>query len=184
MQQTILTQAELDLIASKLISCDHKRLFAIARYTGQNITAICNLKVFDLYNKHGVLMTHVKFSGVVSGVHFFPIHEPLKNQLLMYSPENFIHNNWLFPSSLYKGKSIKFTTVDKWLRTASKKAGLEHLNVSPKMIRDAFIVELYRSGMSNAHIKQILGVVTIPEIAKRISKEPINFCQALQTIFG
>lgn len=184
MREKILTQSQLNLIQSKLISRDHKRLFAIARYTGQKITTICNLKVSDLYNEKGVLMTHIKFSGLISAVHFFPIHEPLKNELLIYCSENFIHDNWLFPSSFYKGRSIQFSTVDKWLRVAAKKADLEYLNVSTKMIRDAFIYELYRSGMSLAHIKQILGVSTVPEILSRIQKEPMDFRGALKTIFS
>ncbi len=184
MKEIILNPSQLNLIKSKLISRDHKRLFAIARYTGQNIRAICNLKVLNLYNEQGVLMTHIKFSGLISGVHFFPIHEPLKNELMIYSLENFVYEDWLFPSSVKKEKPIVPATFDKCLKTASKKAELEHLYVSSKMIRDAFIYELYKSGMSINNIKEILGITSIPEILTRISPEIIDFRGALQNIFG
>ncbi len=184
MREKILTQSELNLIQSKLISLDHKRFFAIAQYTGQKIKTICNLKVSDLYNKDGSLMGYINFSGDKYITHSFPIYNPLKNDLLIYAPENFIYDAWLFPSSTNYGKPIVFSTVDKWLRTAAKKAELEHLNVSTKMIRDAFICELHASGMSNAHIKKILGIVTIPEIINRTSRKPVDFRAILDNIFG
>jgi len=52
------------------------------------------------------------------------------------------------------------------------------------MIRDAFIYELYKSGMSINNIKEILGITSIPEILTRISPEIIDFRRALQNIFG
>lgn len=184
MTEKILTQFQLSLIQRELISRDHKRFFAIARYTGQNIRRICKLKVSDVYYDRHVPKPFMTFSGGKFKPHSFPIHEPLKNALLIYYPETFVSDAWLFPSKIIKGKPITPRAVSMFIESALIRAELEHLNVTTKMIRESFICELCKAGMSNTHIKEILGTVDIPGIVTRFSNEPIDFRVALENIFG
>lgn len=180
----ILTQSQLDLIQRRMIYRDRKRFFSIARYTGQNVKAICNLKVSDVYNEDRSPLDHIKFSGIKSGMHSFLLYNSLNNALITYSPENFIYDGWLFPSRAKKGKPITSKSVYFWFKDAVARGQMEHLNLSMKDVRESFIFELCRSGMSTDMIMTILGMSTVPVIASKILKEPIPYSAALQIIFG
>lgn len=158
MKEKIPTQYQLDLIQSQLISLQHKRMFAIARYTGQKFKYICNLKVSDVYNEDKFPRAVVKFSGEKLGVHYSVICTKLAELLIAYSPRNFYCDQLLFPSSLSKNKPPTINSVDKFLRCATRRAGLEDLNVSTSSIRQAFIKSLYDNGIDKNVIKEMIGV--------------------------
>jgi hypothetical protein len=52
------------------------------------------------------------------------------------------------------------------------------------MIRELFIYELHKAGMSINCIRKILELSGIPEILTRISSKPIGDRHALETIFA
>jgi integrase/recombinase XerD len=157
-KEKILTQHQLDLIQNELISKHHKIMFGIARYTGQKFKYICNLKVSDVYNEDKFLPVVVKFSGELLGVHYCAICTKLAELLIPYSPRNFYPDQLLFPSRISINKPLSINAVDKFLRCASKRAGLEDLNVSTSSIRKAFVKSLYENGIDKNVIKEMIGI--------------------------
>lgn len=158
MKEIILNQSQIDELWNHLKSRDHKRFFAIARYTGYKIKPICNLKVSDVYNVDGLPLPLVSFSGDNLKVHQSPVCDQLDYLLRAYRPEIFNLQDWLFPSRIKKGFPITIRTVDKFIRECSKRSSLNHLNVSPSSLRKAFIKHLHESGISSIIIKQLIGI--------------------------
>lgn len=183
MQEIILTQQQLDLIEKHLISDHHKLFFAIARYTGERIINIQHLKVNQVYNEAYVPRCHITFLREQNKKHDLYTCKPLADVLKICSPKNFLPNDLLFPSSILKDRPISQKAIHVAITNAARKAGLGFLNVSPRMIKDAFIVHLSRSGVSNKEIKSILGVPTIPEILNRTSRKSIDSSGTLERVF-
>lgn len=184
MKEKILSQHQVDMIWKNLISHDHKRFFAIARYTGQKFGLICNLKVSDVYDESGKPLPKIKFSGIKSGVHYSIVCTRLYELLRAYIPETFHPDDWLFPSKLRDGKPIQVRSTAKWLESASDRAGLFHLKVSSSCIRNAFIKHLYENGIDKEIIKDIIGIdkdssLLIPSKLQRHASPEI-----LDSLFG
>lgn len=158
MEKKTLTQAQINLIWRKLKSRDHRRFFAIARYTGGKIKSICNLRVSDVYNINGLPLSFINLSGHDSKVHQSIVCNQLDELLRAYRPEIFNLESWLFPSRIKEGLPIGTAAVDKFIRTAAYNAYLDHLNVSASSLRKAFIKHLYESGVGSQTIKEILGI--------------------------
>jgi integrase/recombinase XerD len=157
-KEKILTQHQLDLIQNELISKHHKIMFAIARYTGQKFKYICNLKVSDVYNEDKFPRAEARFSGELLGVHYAVICTKLTELLIAYSPRNFSYDQLLFPSPIARDKTLSINSVDKFLRCATRRAGLEDLNVSTSSIRKAFVKSLYENGIDKNVIKEMIGI--------------------------
>lgn len=184
MIEKILTQQQLNLIQNQLISRDHKRFFAIAKYTGQKFGLICNLKVSDVYNEHKQPLANIHFSGIKLNAYDSIVFHKLELALIRHIPEKFIYDNWLFPSRKFKGKPITFRTTYCWLKTASKKAGLEDLQISTNTIRQSFISHLYEFGFSKSLIKEMVGLHKMSDLPIDTSNQPTKIPEMLETIFG
>lgn len=184
MTRKTLTQLELDLIQKNLSSRDHKRLFPIARYTGQKLGAICSLKVSDVYTRNKQPLAEISFSGIKSGDHNSIVFDKLELELIRYIPENFTHNAWLFPSRIKEGRHITFNTIAKSLKVASKKAGLDHSQISTNTIRQSFISHLYELGFNKNLIREIVGLNKFSPLPIDTSNEPTKINEMLEKIFS
>jgi integrase/recombinase XerD len=158
LKEKIPTQHQLDLIQNELISKHHKIMFRIARYTGQKFKYICNLKVSDVYNEDKLPLAVARFSGELLGIHYAVICTKLAESLIAYSPRNFHRDHLLFPSRLSENRPLHVNSIDKFLRCAARKAGLEELNVSTSSIRKAFVKSLYENGIDKNVIKEMIGI--------------------------
>lgn len=158
LKEKIPTQHQLELIQSQLISLQHKRMFAIARYTGQKFKYILNLKVFDVYNEEMIPKPVVRFSRSKLAANYSVVCTKLADLLIAYAPENFYRDQLLFPSPISVDKTLSINSVDKFLRYAAKKAELEYLNISTSSIRKAFIKSLYENGIDKNVIKEMIGI--------------------------
>jgi integrase len=156
-----LSQAQLNQIEKALISAHHKRCFAIAKYTGQKIKVILNLKVSDVYNEYRQPLAYIHFSGARIKPHKAIVFDALQIALIRYAPENFIHDNWLFPSRQLKGKPLTFSSINKAFLSAVERTNLYHLEPSMKNIRESFIQHLYDQGIHFHIVCKILG--SVPE---------------------
>ena len=174
LKERILTQSQLDLIQNELISVNHKRIFSIARYTGQKFKYICNLKVSDVYNEDDVPHAVVNFSGRLLGVHKSVVCSKLSELLIYCRPEISHRDHLLFPSPLFENKPISLNTIDRFIKSASRKAGLENFQVSPNSIRKAFIKSLYDNGISRDVIKEILGIKSDSQFLVYAESKPID----------
>lgn len=184
MKEKILTQQQLNLIQNKLTIRDHKRFFAIARYTGQKFGVICNLKVSDVYNEQKQPLANICFSGIKLNAHDSIVFDKLELALIRHIPERFIYDNWLFPSRKFKGKPITLNATSHWLKTASKKAGLEDLQISANTIRQSFISHLYELGFSKSLIKKMVGLHKMSDLPIDTSNQPTKLCKMLENIFA
>jgi site-specific recombinase XerD len=147
-------------------------MFAIARYTGQKFKYICNLKVSDVYNEDMGMMPVVMFSGEKLGVHYSVICTKLAKLLIAYSPRNFHRDQLLFPSRLSENRPLTVRSIDKFLRCASKRAGLDNLKVSTSSTRKAFIKSLYENGIDKNVIKEMIGIKKDSELLVYSESEP------------
>lgn len=184
MKEKILTQEQLNLIQSKLTSRDHKRFFAIARCTGQKFGVICNLKVSDVYNEYKHPLANIYFSGIKLNAHDPIVFDKLELALIRHIPERFIYDDWLFSSRILEGRSVTFSASFKWLKVASKKAGLDYSQISTNTIRQSFISHLYELGFSKSLIKEMVGLHKMSDLPIDTSNQPAKICDILENIFA
>jgi integrase len=182
MEYTPLTDGELDRIGKALISRDHKRCFAIARFTGQRFVDIISLKIGDVYGSDLLPLkraTFTRFNGKKTDVLIVP---RLEERLIRFRPKNMDLNSWLFPSSVLQGEHIKFSACDKWFRAALVSSGLDIYPISAGDIRKSFIYKLHRGGMGNSDIAAVLGMTSIGQYAQSLNCEPVDICEIMSRI--
>lgn len=178
-----LSQSQLNQIERSLISIHHKRFFAIARYTGQKSIAILRLKTSDVYNEYRQPLAHIHFSGARKKTHKVIMFDSLRIALIRYAPEEFIYDNYLFPSRVNEGKHLNFNAIDKTLRAAVERTDLWHLKISTRSIRESFLETLYNQGIDFRIICKILGSVPEYRPLNHVELPPEKIAKLLENIF-
>lgn len=165
-QAEILNDHELDRIFKQLISPSHKLFFTIARYTGERFGAICQLRVDDVYfclsgqwEPKQILtfrsITRKRSANAAAATRQVPVCERLLDFLGAYASGRIrtgelrskLDGELLFPSRIHTDKPVTWSSADKWLRQAVRRAGLEHRGVSTHSMRRSFITKLAQSGL-------------------------------------
>lgn len=184
MARLILTQHQLNKLESSIENISHKRLFAIARYSGQIVRSILHLQMKDVYNDVNVPDKTINFLDYRGSVFCFTIPVPLSEALAEYSPRFLKPEQPLVHARYKPDHAVGFANCDKVLRHYSNKCGYSKLNVSYKMIRDSLIVHLSESGLSDYEIQTYLGLTTPPIILKKHPIKPQSLLEKVNKVFG
>ena len=183
MKSEPLTDSELNRINKALISRDHKRCFAIARYTGEPFGRIVKLKIGDVYSDELFPLEDITISASGNSFRQIFVTPILQGVLIRYRPKYFNPDSWLFPSRIKKGEHITVSNVDKWFRSALYVAELDGRSISPSDIRRAFIFKLHGLGFSDQNIKEVVGLKALRHYRKNLDCQSVDKRGILQRIF-
>lgn len=167
MSRLILTQKQLDNIQTSIKSANHKRLFVLARYTGQPIKSILALNNKDVYNCFNVPDKNIRFRGYTHKHFDFSVPDALSNLLSEYSPDFYCPDFPLIYSNTDIEKALSYSACDKMLRHYSLVCGYGSLNISFKMIRDSLIAFLIQNGLSDREVQTYLGITSLPILLRK-----------------
>lgn len=180
----ILSESEINRIYQNLLSKDHRKCFAIARYTGLSFGSIVRLKVQDVYVDASTPRKQIETHLIDGKIHLIPVCSFLEVNLIKYRLEEFVIDSWLFPSPFWKERHISVSSIDKFFRAAVVKAELDDRGISPSDLRRSYMASLGRSGLSNEAIAKLIGKNKFTGHAKHIKNQPVDLQEVLSRVFG
>ena len=169
-QSTPLTQATFNQISDKFVADVYKLFFAISWYTGERPGAILKIDVKHVYQNPTTRQPRdtIIYPGVNRKdrvTRELSIHRALKLTLSAYQPPE---SGFLFPSLYRADNHLSRQAVDKALRRALKKAGLENQGFSPYSARRGFITRLNEQGCDIKLIQRITGHRSLSSLVRYI----------------
>ncbi len=183
-QATVFSQQDLTRIRRCIKNSQHRLLFDIARYTGERIGAIRQLRVNDVYDDRGRARSEITFraqtrKGDRRGhrkTRQCPTHPELREIL-----EHTDHEEWgpLFPGD---NGYLSAQAVDSFLRRAIAKAGLSHKGFSTHSFRRTLITRLSERGVDLRTIQQITGHQDLKSLQRYIEADPKRAARAIALI--
>lgn len=191
-QSTIFTASDLSKLYKVIKNPDHKRTLMMLQYTGERVSAVCRLRVIDVYAdpENRIPADYIFFPAWVrkadpSGKReslSVPMNENLAAFLSLDPPPN---SEWMFPSSRKAGQPISSKSVDKWFRQALDRAGLGNKGYSLHSTRRTFITMMVRSGVPLTTIQKITGHKSLESLKRYVETDPQECIKAVNRLtFG
>ena len=168
---------------SRLFSPQQRLIFEISLFTGERIGAITQLRVTDVYDRNGKVLSAITFSRRsrkatkhgMAATRQVAIHPDLKLFLSQYTPPN---NGYLFPSDSSLGH-ITYSGVDKYWREIFNYFGL--VGFSTHSSRRWVINQLRKSGIEVVTIAEVMGM-NIATVRLYLDDDPIECRRAIATL--
>jgi integrase/recombinase XerD len=169
-QATPLTQLTFNQISNQLSTDTYKLFFAISWYTGERPNAILQMDVSHIYQNPVTrqprdTVIYPRANRKDRQTRELSIHRALKLALSAYQPPK---SGFLFPSLYKADKPLSRQAVDKALRRAVKKAGLENQGFSPYSARRGFITRLNEQGCGVKLIQSLTGHKSVSSLVRYI----------------
>ncbi len=179
-QAAILSETDYARIRKALTLGWHKAFFDIARYTGERWGAICQLKVADVYDWRGQPHENITFRAATRkadpngrrSTRQVPTHPALADLLRVYDIDRARGDRPLFPAAQNPRRPVQFSTVDKMLRTAIDRAGLDGRGISTHSTRRSFVTRLYENGADISTIQRLTGHKDLKSLCLYIEHDP------------
>ena len=134
----------------------HRAIWEIALLTGERIGAILQLKVSDVYQENGSLLSKITFKANTrknkDSTRQVDLHPDLANFLRSYTPPS---QGYLFPGR--NDSHITYNGVYLYWKEIWAKLGLDHRGFSCHSTRRWFITQLARNATDVATMQQITG---------------------------
>ena len=158
-QSTPLCQTTFNQISNSFVTDSHKLFLGIAWYTGERPEAILSLDVKHIYldtlrRQPRDAVLYPAFTRKDKQTREVPVHRALKLMLAAYQPPE---EGFLFPSLYKANKHLSRQAIDKALRRALKKAGLDNQGFSLYSARRGFISHLSNQGYNIKVIQKLTG---------------------------
>lgn len=142
----------------------YRIIWDLAWYTGERWGALIQLKVGDVYVSKGKPREEITFRAVTRKAkpggkrhtRQVPMHTALRDSLKSYKLDNDDLNAWMFPGK-DGDRHISLRTADMVLRSALRRAGLEHKGISSHSTRRTFITKLHEKSVDIYTIQRITG---------------------------
>lgn len=169
-QATPLNRKSFQVIYDNFHNEAHKLFWAIAWFTGERPGAILKMLVEHVYlnpDRRQPRETLIFPSGNRKDrqTREVPCHRELEMLLRGYQPPK---SGVLFASLCNEGEPLTVRALDKSLRRALVKAGLEHGGYSLYSPRRGFITELHRAGMDIKVIQSLTGHRSLAALGRYI----------------
>lgn len=183
-QASVMSQREASLIRRQLTNRKHRLIFDIARFTGERIGAVLQLKVTDVYDDRGRPLSEITFRaqtrkrspGGDRKTRQCPTHHDLLEILTAYDPPA---AGFLFPGDR---ASLTYQAFDTALRRAIRRAGLSHKGFSTHSFRRTVITRLSESGVDLRTIQQITGHQDLKSLQRYIEADPKRVARAINLL--
>jgi integrase/recombinase XerD len=169
-QATPLNRKSFQVIYDNFHIESHKLFWAMAWFTGERPGAILKMLVEHAYLNPELRQpreTLIFPSGNRKDrqTREVPTHRELGMLLKGYQPPK---SGVLFASSIIEGRGLTVKALDKSLRRALKRAGLENGGYSLYSPRRGFITELHRAGMDIKVIQSLTGHRSLSSLGRYI----------------
>ncbi len=155
----------------------HRLIIDIARYTGERMGALVQLKVSDVYADPAKsipleMITYRKRTRKASPdgscqTRQVPVHPELAESLRNYSPPL---DGYLFPGK-EPGTHLTFDMADKFLNQAIVRAGLEHVGISTHSFRVTAITKLVQSGADLSAVQAFTGHHSVAMVGRYVASD-------------
>ncbi len=151
--QKVLKKEEIKLLIKNIKNSKHKIMIALMYSAGLRVSELINLKVEDLElkNRYGFVR-----NGKEGKDRLFIISErlaPVLKQIIL--DNNLGKEDYLFLSRRNKKYSVR--TIQKIVKDASKKAGLDFKEIHPHTLRHSFATHLIEQGDCVGDVQAMLG---------------------------
>ena len=169
-QSTPLCQTTFNQISNFFTTDCHKLFLAIAWYTGERPEAILSLDVKHIYldvlrRQPRDTVLYPAFTRKDKQTRELPLHRALKLMLAAYQPPE---KGFLFPSLYKADQHLSRQAMDKALRRAVKKAGLDNQGFSLYSARRGFITHLNNQGYDIKLIQKATGHRSLTSLVRYI----------------
>ncbi len=183
-QASVMSQREASLIRRQLTNPKHRLIFDVARFTGERIGAVLQLKVSDCYSDTGKVLNEITFRKQTrkrspGGQRFTrqcPAHDDLIEILAAYDPPG---AGYLFPGERSYLSRQAFDTA---LRRAVRRAGLSHKGFSTHSFRRTVITRLSEVGTDLKTIQGITGHQDLKSLQRYIEADPKRAARAINML--
>lgn len=188
-QAEIFTLADYTKLYKVVKNPAHKLMLTVLKYTGERISAICQLRLVDVYSdvERRIPAKEIFFraesrkaspSGERESLSI-PTHPNLAMMLSSLEPRDKI---WLFPSRVRRGKPVTAKSADKWYRQALERAGLKPKGYSLHSPRRTFITIMSRSGVPLTTIQKITGHKSLESLKRYVEVDPEERRHAVESL--
>jgi len=180
-QAAIFSQSDLGRIRRQLQKPEHRLLFDVARYTGERIGAIRQLRVENAYDFAGRPLPEITFQAQTRkadrrgrrNTRQCPVHPELREILLNNDPPA---GGYLFPG---EHGPLSAQACDSFLRRAIANAGLAHKGFSTHSFRRTLITRLSEMGVELRTIQAITGHQDLKSLQRYIEVDPKRAARAI-----
>lgn len=188
-QAEYITKADRNKIRGCFIKDSHKAFWDIARFTGERWGAIAQLRVDDVYARPGASAALDKIiyraeyrkqsAGKKQSDRVVEVVEPLRVGLRSFTPPRF---GYLFPSPSDPTRHISNQAMDKALRNALRRAGLDHKGISGHSTRVSVTTDMVEAGIDFELIRDFMGWSSIEMVGRYARNSPKRRLAALAAI--
>jgi len=183
-QAAVMNQREAALIRRALANPKHRLIFDVARFTGERIGAVLQLKVNDVYSDTGRPLNEITFRASTRKrsatgerhTRQCPTHSDLLEILTAYDQPV---AGFLFPGDR---KHLTYQAFDTALRRAIRRAGLSHKGFSTHSFRRTVITRLSELGTDLRTIQQITGHQDLKSLQRYIEADPKRVARAINML--
>lgn len=188
-QAAIWTSSLIKKMRSRLKSPQQRLIFEISLFTGERIGAIVQLKLSDVYDNNGKVLSQITFASStrkatkhgLAKTRQVAIHPDLKLFLSQYAPP--AHGYWdssqyLFATNSKRGH-IGLRAVDKYWRAILKDLGVR--GFSTHSSRRWVINSLRKSGVAIVTIAEVMGM-NINTVRHYLDNDPTECKRAIATL--
>ncbi len=174
-QATPLDHRSYQLISNYFLTESHKVFWALAWFTGERPETILSMDVLHVYSNptRRTARSQILFPATTrkggKDTREVPLHKSLELVLKNYEAPTV---GFLFPSLYRDDRHLSRQAMDKCLRRALKKAGLEDQGYSLYSPRRGFITRLDELGYSMRMIQAITGHRSLEALGRYIEVSP------------
>lgn len=169
-QATPLDSKTFQLILDSFRSESHRLFWAIAWYSGERPSAILKMLVGHIYQNAAKRIPRENMIFPLGNRKDKATREvPIAQKLdLFLRRQNIPQTGFLFPSLAKPGDHLSLRVLDKALRRALKRCGLENQGYSLYSARRGFVTSLDRSGKSIKVIQSLTGHKNLSSLQRYI----------------
>ena len=179
----IWTSGVIRKMRSRLFSSQQRAIFEISLFTGERMGAITQLKVSDVYEKPGVVLSTITFAGNTrkstkhgqAKTRQMFVHPDLRDFLITYEAPV---NGYLFPSDSESGHVTR-RGVDKYWREIFMFFGLR--GFSTHSSRRWVINSLRANGIEIVTIAELMGM-NVQTVRHYLDDDPAECQRAIATL--
>ncbi|MFM2310818.1 MAG: hypothetical protein RLZZ04_94 [Cyanobacteriota bacterium] len=182
-QAAIWTSQLIRQMRSHLKSPAQRLIFEISLYTGERMGAICQLRVKDIYDQNGKVLSIITFAGSirkstkhgVAATRQVAVHPDLVYHLEKYQHQS---DGYLFPTNSRAGH-ISYNAVDNYWREILTDLGVS--GYSTHSSRRWVINQLRKAGVSIVTIAEAMGM-SINTVRRYLDNDPVDCARAIATL--